>query len=151
VRRPLVTIFLIVACLGLASCQPDDNPANPTPAPFDVLLQVLQVNGIRVSSVVSGEPGCNDQALARTAVSFLAQGFDQATPTRIYLYGFKNRATFDRLLPAVDACAKAYATDPATFGSIQVSPFVANGPGPWGTQFTDRLRDALTKAAGNGG
>jgi hypothetical protein len=151
VRRPLAALVLIATCLGLAGCEPDDNRGNPTPAPFDVALQVLQLNGITVSGVVSGEPGCGDQNLAHAAVSFMAHGFDQTTPTKIYLYGFRDRATFERLLPTVDACAKSYATNPATFGSVQVSPYVADGPGPWGPQFTDHLRDALTKAAGNGG
>jgi hypothetical protein len=151
VGRPLCALILVLACLGLCACEPDDNRGNPTPAPFDVVLQVLQINGITVSGAVSGDAGCDDQNLAHAAVSFMARGFDQATPTKIYLYGFRDRPTFERLLPSVDTCARSYATDPAAFSSIQVSPYVADGPGPWGPQFTDHLREALTKAAGNGG
>ena len=73
-------------------------------------------------------------------MSFDAQGFDQKTPTRIYFYGFRNRATFERLASTVDACARSYVTDPADYGSIQASPFVLAGPGPWAPTFTERLR-----------
>jgi hypothetical protein len=146
-----VALVLVLACLGTVACEPDDNRGNPTPAPLNVVLRVLQLNGFTVSGAVSGDAGCDDQDLSHTAVSFMANGFDQATPTKIYFYGFKNRATWERLLPSVDTCAKSYSTDPNAFGSVQVSPFVAAGPGPWGTQFTDELRAALTKAAGNGG
>jgi hypothetical protein len=51
----------------------------------------------------------------------------------------------------IDACARSYVTDPAAYGSIQASPFVLAGPGPWAPQFQDHLRHALVIAAGNGG
>jgi hypothetical protein len=150
-RRAPLLLLAVIACLALAACEADDNPANPTPAPFLGIAQALGSQGITIANVVSGEPGCQDQDLARTAVSFTASGLDQSSPTRIYLYLFRNRDTFVRLRSAVDACARAYATDPAVFGSVEASPYVAAGPGPWGATFTDHLRTALTAAAGNGG
>ena len=59
-----------------------------------------------LSDVVSGDAGCPGGGLADNAISFNARGFDQATPTRIYFYGFRNRATFQRLASTVDACAR---------------------------------------------
>jgi hypothetical protein len=137
--------------VSLAACEADYNPLNPTPASLSSTLEVFGAQGITLSNVVSGDPGCPDADLAQNAVSFDARGLDQTTPTRVYLYGFRNKATFQRLVPTVDACAKAYVTDPSAYGSVQVSPFVLSGPGPWAPQFGDRLRGALTKAAGNGG
>ncbi len=139
------------ACLMLGACEADNNPANPTPASLSTTLEVFGAHGITLSNVVSGDAGCADEVLAHTAVSFSAMGFDQSSPTRIYLYGFRNRATFQRLNSAVDACARSYVTDPTTYGSMQMSPFVLAGPGPWAPTFAQRLRAALTKAAGNGG
>lgn len=149
-RSPLLFLAAI-ACLGLGACEGDNNPANPTPASLSTTLEVFGAQGIVLSNVVSGDAGCPNEDLAHTAVSFNATGFDQSTPTRIYLYGFRNRATWQRLAPAVDACARSYVTDASTFGSIQASPFVLTGPGPWAPGFAQHLRDAVTKAGGNGG
>ncbi len=138
-------------CGVLAACEGDNNPANPTPASLSTTLEVFGTQGIVLANVVSGDAGCPNEDLSHTAVSFDARGLDQTTPTRIYLYGFRNRSVFQRLAPTVDQCARSYVTDPAAYGSIQTSPFVLAGPGPWAPGFTDRLRQALTKAAGNGG
>jgi hypothetical protein len=151
VRRPLLLVVVLAACLTLAACEGDNNPANPTPASLSTTLEVFGSQGVILSGVVSGDAGCPNADLAHTAVSFNARGFDQATPTRIYLYGFRNRATFQRLASTVDACARSYVTNPAAYGAIQMSPFVLAGPGPWAPTFTEKLRAALTKAAGNGG
>lgn len=150
-RISLVLATVLGAILAVAGCEGDNNPANPTPASLSTTLEVFGAQGIALSNVVSGDAGCSDETLAHTAVSFSAKGFDQATPTRIYLYGFRDRATFQRLATAVDACARSYVTDPAAYGSIQTSPFVLSGPGPWAPTFAQRLRAALTRAAGNGG
>ncbi len=149
-RIPLV-LAALAACLLLTACEGDNNPANPTPASLSTSLEVFGAEGLKLSNVVSGDSGCGPSDLSHTAVSFDAQGLDQTVPTRIYFYGFRNRATFERLAASVDACAKSYVTDPASYGSLQVSPFVLAGPGPWAPQFHDRLRQALTRAAGNGG
>ena len=78
-------------------------------------------------------------------------GLDQATTVRLYLYIFRDRDAFERLRATVDACARSYVTDPETFESIDQSPFVLAGQGPWGQQFEAALRAGLLKAAGNGG
>lgn len=143
--------LLVAACLLVGACEADQDPANPTPMPFVGIVQAMTVQGIEVSGVTSGDPGCADQALARTAISFVAAGLDQVEPTRVYLYIFRDHAAFVRLRPAVDQCARTYATDPARFASVDASPYVAAGPGPWAPTFTDRVRAALARAAGNGG
>jgi len=151
VRVPLFLAFVLAACIAFGACEADNNPANPTPASIPRTLEVLGSQGLVLSNVVSGDPGCADQDLARTAVSMMVWGYDQVTPTRIYFYAFRNRATWERLSASVDACARSYVTDPAAYGSIQASPFVLAGPGPWAPTFAARLRAAVTKAAGNGG
>lgn len=149
--RASLVLLALSACLALGACEGDNNPANPTPASLSTTLEVFGSAGITLSNVVSGDAGCKDDDLAHTAVSFDAKGLDQTAPTRIYLYGFRNRATFQRLASTIDACAKSYVTDPASYGSLQTSPFVLAGPGPWAPGFEARLREALTRAAGNGG
>jgi hypothetical protein len=150
VRLPIVLAAVLV-CLSFAACDYDENPANPSPDSLSTSLNVFGADGIAISNVVSGDAGCQDVNLAHDAVSFDAMGLDQTTPTRVYLYGFRDKPTFQRLSSTVDACARSYVKDPADYGSVQVSPYVLSGPGPWAPQFGDRLRDALTKAAGNGG
>ena len=99
---------------------------------------------------MSGDAGCDDRVLAPTAISFEASGLDQATPVKIYTYLFADRATFERLRPTVDACARSYVTDPDTYESAEQSPFVVAGQGPWGPQFEAKLREVLAVTAGNG-
>jgi hypothetical protein len=89
--------------------------------------------------------------LTPTAISFDAKGLDQADPVRIYIYIFRNRAAFERLRASVDTCAASFVTDPETFESVEESPFVVAGQGPWGADFEAALREGLAAAAGTGG
>ena len=41
-------------------------------------------------------------------------------------------------------------TDPQTFESVEQSPFVLAGQGPWAPQFEAAIREALLVAAGTG-
>jgi hypothetical protein len=122
----------------------------PTATDFAGIVEELAREGVSVANVVSGDPGCDDQRLARTAISFDASGLDQPTPTRVYLYAFKNAAVYDELRPTVDLCARAYVTDPAAYSSVDATPYVLAGPGPWAPQFEDALRRALERAAVGG-
>jgi len=97
---------------------------------------------------VSGDAGCSDKVLAPTARSFDASGLDQTSTVRIYLYMFADRATYERLRTTVDACAASFVTDPQTYQSVEQSPFVMVGQGPWGQAFEAALRAGLIVAAG---
>jgi len=146
-------IVLLAASLvpGVAACStftPTTEPATPTD--FAGIVAELQGQGIDVNRVVSGDAGCDDQRLSRTAIGFDASGGDQATTVRIYLYAFKDQQVYDQLRPAVDACARSYVTDAATFGSVDAPPYVLAGNGPWTPAFKDALRTALKRAAGGG-
>jgi hypothetical protein len=54
------------------------------------------------------------------------------------------------LRASVDECARSFVTDPETFESIESSPFVLAGQGPWAPEFKATLRAALTEASGTG-
>ena len=56
----------------------------------------------------------------------------------VYLYIFRNRATFERLRATVDDCARTYVTDPETFESIEESPYVIVGAGAVGHRSSRR-------------
>ena len=58
---------------------------------------------------------------------------------------------FERLRSTVDDCARSFVTDPETFESIDQSPYVLAGQGPWAPAFEAALRAGLEAAAGNGG
>ena len=66
---------------------------------------------------------------------------------KVYLYIFRNRAAFERLRATVDDCARTFVTDPETYESIEQSPFVLVGQGPWGT----RVRGGPPRGAGGRG
>lgn len=122
----------------------------PTATTFAGIVSELALAGIGVEKVVAGDPGCDDQRLARTAISFDASGVDQAEPTRVYIYAFKDVKAYDELRPVVDLCARSYVADPAAYGTVDAPPYVLAGPGPWGPGFWDALRNVLERAAVGG-
>ena len=142
----LLLAALIAGCGALAT-----TPPAPTPADFPGIASELVRRGIGVERIVSGDAGCDDVELARTAIGIDAEGLDQATQTRVHIYIFRNRETFERLRQTVDACAAQYVTDPEAFESVETSPFVVAGPGPWAPEFKAALRAAIEEVAGTGG
>ncbi len=139
------TIVVVAGCSAFTPQTP-----KPTATTFAGIVAELAVEGIGVDHVVSGDPGCDDQRLARTAISFDASGIDQSVPTRVYLYSFKDEPVYDELRPTVDLCARSYVTDPAEYASVDATPYVFAGPGPWAPGFEDGLRRALERAAVGG-
>ncbi len=142
----MVTALVVVA--GCSAFTPQT--PKPTATTFNGIVEELAREGVGVANVVSGDPGCDDQRLARTAISFDASGVDQTEPTRVFLYAFKNAAVYDELRPVVDLCARSFVTSPDDYGSVDAVPYVLTGPGPWAPQFQDALRRALERAAVGG-
>jgi hypothetical protein len=149
VRTSLFAVLFAAAAIGCNTIT--GTPPAPTPGDFPGLASALARRGLAIDAIVSGDPGCADANLVPTAIRFEASGLDQPAPTRAYVYLFRNRASFDRLLPAVAECATTYVTDPDGEPWITVSPFVLTGPGPWPPAFRDAMQAGLTEAAGTGG
>jgi hypothetical protein len=148
IPRPLLLCLfaLLVAGCGLV----ETTPPSPTPADFQGTAAEFAKRGIQVTHPVSGDAGCADKVLAPTARAFDASGLDQTATVRIYLYMFADRATYERLRSTVDACARSFVTDPETYQSVEQSPFVMVGQGPWGRAFEAALRAGILVAAGSG-
>lgn len=147
----MVVLVLVVAAIASACSSITGTAPAPTPADFPGIASALARRGIAIDNIVSGDPGCGDASLTPTAIRFDASGLDQPVATRAYVYIFRNREAFDRLLPDVARCAGAYATDEEGEPWIALSPFVLTGPGPWPPAFRDAMADGLTEAAGTGG
>ena len=137
----------MLAGCGLVSTSP---PA-ATPTDFGGLASLLNPEGIVVSDVISGEAGCSDPDLIPTAIAFDARGLDQATPVRIHLYVFRNKAAWERHRDSIPGCAASFVTDPETFEQAEQSPYIVAGQGPWASGFEAALRRALEQGAGTGG
>jgi hypothetical protein len=142
---------LLVAVLAVGACTTSSVPPSPTPADFGGLSVILQGRGLTLVDVVSGDAGCPDPSLAQTAISFKASGLDQATPFEVCLYIFNNHDVFVRRSTDVGGCAASYVTDPQTYESLAISPYVLSGQGPWAPSFLAQLKAGLTTAAGDGG
>lgn len=150
---PPIRVVVARAALALAvtACGTiSTSPPAPTPADFGGIASELARQGVAVSKAVSGDAGCTDPDLIPTAIAVEASGLDQPTPVRIYLYIFRNRASFEKLRANIDTCARAYVTDPETFESVEQSPYVLAGQGPWSPQFEEAIRKGLEVAAGSG-
>jgi hypothetical protein len=147
---PRILTLCFVALLVAGCSFVETTPPPPTPADFGDTFARFVTRGLRIDHVVAGDAGCSGP-LAPTAIAFNAAGLDQATPVKVYLYVFADRATFERLRASVDACARSYVTDANTYESIEQSPYVLSGQGPWGHAFEAALRAGLAEAAGTGG
>ena len=155
--RPLLRAWrpaglaLAAAVLAAACGVVTVTEAPATPTDFPGLAGRLAASGISLGTYVSGDPGCTDPDLLPTAIRFDASGLDQATPVTIYLYVFRNRDAFERHRAQVGPCARAYVTDAQTFESIEESPYILAGQGPWAPAFETSLRAVVAAAAGTGG
>ena len=141
-----VAVALLVSACGAISTSP---PA-PTPADFQGIASEIVTRSVVIDNIVSGDAGCDDRELIPTAIGFDAKGLDQAEPVRIYLYIFRNRASFEKLRASVDFCARTFVTDAETYETVEESPYVLAGQGPWAPGFEAAIRDALAVAAGTG-
>ena len=152
--RPSVAVLalaLVATVLAAACGTISTTPPAPTPADFQGIATELTKRGIAIDELVSGDAGCaDDPILIPTAIGVTASGLDQAEPVRIHLYIFRNRDAFERLRASVDTCAASFVTDPQTYETIEQSPYVLAGQGPWATEFEGAIRDALEVAAGTG-
>ena len=143
---------LLAATALVAGCGTISVTAPPaTPTDFPGIAGRLNAAGIKLSDWVSGDPGCDDQDLGKTAIRFQAQGLDQTAPVTLYLYIFRNRDAFERNRDRVGPCAASFVTDPDTFEEVEQSPFVVASQGPWAASFEETLRATLQSAAGTGG
>ncbi len=142
----LLVAATVGGCAGLLQ-----SPPVPDPEPFPGISSQLGRFGVIVQRWTAGDAGCDDPTLSATAIRFTADGLDQATPIQLRIYIFRNRDAWERRLPDVDACAEAWADDPATFEIVQVSPYVLAGQGPWPSSFAAAIRKGIDAAAGSGG
>lgn len=150
-RRLVVAACFALSAVLLAGCGTISTSAPaPTPADFQGIATELTKAGVTIDRLVSGDAGCDDATLIPTAIGLDASGLDQAEPVRIHLYIFRNRASFDRLRATVDDCARSFVTDPETYETVEQSPFVLAGQGPWAPDFEAAIRSALEVAAGTG-
>jgi hypothetical protein len=145
-RLGLVACLFVVAGWGAVT----PSATAPTPAAFPGPAGERASRGIELDGLVSGDAGCEDHTLIQTAIGLDANGLDQVEPVRLHLYIFRNRDSYERLRSTIDDCIPSYMTDPATFESIDDSPFVLAGQGPWAPEFKATLREALEVAAGTG-
>lgn len=149
---PVRVAGVILAAVVLSGCGAlSASPPSATPTDFQGIAAAFVQRGITVAHVVSGDAGCNDITLERTAIGIDAGGLGLQPPRRIYLYVFRNRDSLERLRQTIDTCAKGYVTDPQTFESVEASPYVVAGQGPWPQAFRAAIRAALVEAAGPGG
>ena len=150
-RRVVAAVCLAIGVVVVAGCGTiSTTPPAPTPADFQGIASELTKNGVIIDALVSGDAGCTDSVLIPTAIGVDASGLDQAEPVRIHLYIFKDRETFERLRAEVDDCARAFVTDPETYETVEQSPYVLAGQGPWAPEFEAAIRSALEVAAGTG-
>jgi hypothetical protein len=136
-----------VAACGALRLTPE--PATPTD--FPGLTGRFNAAGVQVRDWVSGDAGCDNPDLIPASISFTASGLDQATPVKVYLYIFRDRAAFDRHRDQIGPCAETFVTDAQTYEEVEQSPYVVSGQGPWAPGFEAAVRSVLAKAVGTGG
>jgi hypothetical protein len=141
----VVVVTVLAGCTGSGATRPE-----ATPTDFPGIAARLRPLGITLENVLSGDAGCTDPELVKTAISFDATGLDQTAPVHVYLYIFRNDEAYEKLRPTVDLCARAYIADPAAYLTVNVSPYVATSQGPWAPEFEAAFRRGMAEAAGSG-
>ena len=147
--RTIAAVAVVAAAIGGCGTISTSPPA-PTPADFQGIAAELVKRSITIGDIVSGDAGCDDRELIPTSIGIDAGGLDQPEPVRIRLYIFRNRASFEKLRATVDLCARSFVTDPQTYETVEQSPYVLAGQGPWSPRFEAAIREALEVAAGTG-
>jgi hypothetical protein len=147
--RAIAAAAFVVATVGGCGTVAT-SPPTPTPADFQGIAAEVVRRSITIENIVSGDAGCDDRALIPTAIGIDASGLDQTEPVRIHLYIFRNRASFEKLRASIDACARSFVTDAQTYETVEQSPYVLAGQGPWSPRFEAAIREALLVAAGTG-
>jgi hypothetical protein len=147
-RSTAVAALLAMAVTGCGAIS--TSPPAPTPADFQGIAAELVQRSVTIGDIVSGDAGCDDPVLIPTAIAFDAGGLDQPEPVRVRIYIFRNRASFEKLRASVDLCARSFVTDPATYETVEQSPYVVAAQGPWSPRFEAAIREALEVAAGTG-
>jgi len=148
---PLLLTLLLAPVIAGACGVVSSSPPAATPDDFQGIAGEIVSRGIHIDHLISGDAGCSDSTLTKTAIGFDASGLDQTTVVRLRIYIFGDDEAYSRLRSTIDDCAKTYVTDAATFESIDDSPYVLTSQGPWGPTFEAALRDAIVAAAAGTG
>jgi hypothetical protein len=145
----VVAILIAAAVLAGCSSLVEGRPT-PTPQDFGGIVSALGAEGISVANPVSGDAGCSDASLTGPSIAFGASGLGvpSTAPLQLRVYIFGSADTFQRKRADVDRCIAAWATDPASFETVDASPYVIAGQGPWPTSFKAAVQAALRTAAG---
>lgn len=148
-RRSRVAVAMALGAAALLSgcARVLETAPAPTPGDFPALASALAARGITVDRIASGDAGCQDAELARTAIRFWASGADQAAPVMARVYIFGTQAGYDRRRQSVDACARSYITDPAQLQQVDAAPFVLMAQGPWAPTFAADVKAAVREVA----
>jgi hypothetical protein len=138
--------------LLLVACQAND-PAAATPRDNAGVLEELARHGVTAVEQRSGDTGCGDASLVANAIHWRLRVGSDPTPRDVYLFRFKDRATFQQNAAVVEACRQAFEARSSRAGgvvdAVAISPWRAFGDG-WSPELQDSLTAALTLAAGNG-
>jgi hypothetical protein len=141
-----------LAGVALAGCSAlGGAPPAPTPQDFPGVATQLELQGMTVGRVVSGDAGCSDPTLIPTAIGFDVSGLGVTSPIRARLFLFANDAAYQRRRADVDSCTATWASDPANVEFVDASPFVLVIQGPIPADFKAAVVRAVTMAAGPGG
>jgi hypothetical protein len=150
--RIVARLSLVMATLVLAGCSAlNGAPPEPTPRDFPAIAAQLELQGLTVERVVSGDAGCSDPTLIPTAIGFDVSGLGVTSPIRARVFLFADDAAYQRRRAEVDTCTAAWATDPPNVEFVDASPFVLVIQGPVPAAFKAAMVRAITTSAGGGG
>jgi len=150
VTTPLILAALLLLLVNGCGSVLDEARGEPvaTPTNFNGLVEHLAAREFAVAHVVSGDPGCSDQALVPMAIAFELSGGGLAGAIQARVYRFKDDDSYQKLRASVDTCAAAWINDPATLLMVDASPYVLVTDGVPAGAAADAIRAAVREAAG---
>jgi hypothetical protein len=147
-----LALLLPAVLLAVAACGPIGRPPN-TPMGRSGVFEQIAVEGGTITSITSGDPGCDSEELAGNAVRVRVRA-PSGTDADVYLTTYRNRPFWEAAVTASDACvaelAQRAGAPASAVGRLDISPYRAWGTG-WTAELTQLLQRAMTTAAGDGG
>jgi hypothetical protein len=123
---------------------------SPTAGALTDIVSALVLRNMTITDQVSGDAGCPDPTLYGNAIRYDVSMAGETVSHPVFVFGWKDQATFDAAKAAFDACVENYAlTNRVKSWAVldDHAPWRAYGPG-WPIGLREAVDEALVEAGG---
>jgi hypothetical protein len=146
VRQPL--IVTLAATMILTGCSVVVAPSPTAGALADVVNALVRRN-MTITNQVAGDAGCADPTLQGNAVRYEVSMAGEVDAHPVYVFGWKDPASFGTAKGAFDACVENFSLTnrASSMATLEHAPWRAYLPN-YSIQLTNAVDEALVEAGG---